>query len=162
MKVFWISAVILLVSVQISSAQPISKISKDELVQILNNPSGKLHVVNFWATWCAPCVAELSGFQEVVNKMKSDKVDFLFVSLDFPSDGEQKLTAFMKKNHYSFKVALMTETDANSWIDLVDPSWQGDIPSTLFVNNSRKIHQFHSGAMDKNKLEKTIQTLLTN
>ena len=162
MKTFCISAVMFLVVVQISQAQKIRKISKDELVKLLNDPSDKLHVVNFWATWCAPCVAELPGFQEVVNKTKNDKVDFLFVSLDFPSDGEQKLSVFMKKNHYTFNVALMTETDSNSWIDRVDPAWQGEIPSTLFFNRARKIHQFHSGTLEKDKLKKTIQTLLTN
>ena len=75
-------------------AQEIRKISKLDLSEILKNPSDKLHVVNFWATWCGPCVKELPDFQKVVNEADNQKVDFLFISLDFPSDAEKKLVRF--------------------------------------------------------------------
>ena len=141
-------------------AQTYKKISKAELITILKNPSDKLHVINFWATWCGPCVTELPDFQKVVNESDKTKVDFLFVSLDFPSDAEKKLGPFLKNNNYTFPVALMTETDYNSWIDLVDSEWQGSIPATLFFNQKKQIHHFVPEPMDKNKLAKTIQTLL--
>ncbi len=160
MKLVLIITALLLVSAGNSFAQQFRKISKAELVHILNDPSDKLHVVNFWATWCAPCVKELPGFQQVVKESDTSKVDFLFVSLDFPSDADKKLSAFLKKNNYTFRVALMTDSDYDSWIDEVDPGWQGGIPATLFFNRDRKLHQFISEPMDKNKLEKTIRTLL--
>lgn len=143
-----------------SFAQEFRKISKDELVQILNDPTDKLHVVNFWATWCGPCVKELPNFQKVIKESDAGKVDFLFVSLDFPSDADKKLGTFLKKNNYTFPVALMTNSDYNSWIDEVDPEWQGGIPGTLFFNRVRKVHRFISEPMDKSELEKTIRTLL--
>lgn len=160
MKLVLIITALLLVSAGNSFAQQFRKISKAELVQILSDPSDKLHVVNFWATWCAPCVKELPGFQQVVKESDTSKVDFLFVSLDFPSDADKKLSAFLKKNNYTFRVALMTDSDYDSWIEEVDPGWQGGIPATLFFNRDRKLHQFISEPMDKNKLEKTIRTLL--
>jgi len=162
MKAFIVVSVIIFSCVNLSVAQEIQKISKADLVKILNDPSDKLHVLNFWATWCAPCVKELPDFQQKVNESDKSKVDFLFISLDFPSDGLKKLTPFMKKNNYTFKVLLMTETDANSWIDLVDPSWQGNIPATLFYNNARKVHHFISESIDKSILDKTINSLLNN
>lgn len=143
-----------------SLAQGFKRISKAELKAILENPSDKLHVINFWATWCGPCVNELPDFQKVIQETDKSKVDFLFVSLDFPSDADKNLGTFLKKNNYLFDIALMTETDYNSWINLVDPDWQGDIPSTLFFNRARKIHQFNSGAMEKGQLDKTIQSIL--
>ena len=160
MKAFLIIVLLFLCSASISFSQGVQKISKTELVSILNNPSDKLHVINFWATWCGPCVSELPDFQKVVNESDGSKVEFLFISLDFPSDAEKKLAPFLKKYNYTFKVCLMTETDYNSWIDQVDPTWQGNIPATLFFNRARKIHHFVAEPIDKTQLSKTIQAFL--
>jgi len=160
MKTCLISIALLFISVTSILAQDIQRISKAELTGILNDPSDKLHVINFWATWCAPCVAELPEFQKTVSKSDPGKVDFLFISLDFPSDGVKKLIPFMKKNNYTFKLALMTETDYNSWIDEVDPEWQGSIPATLFFNRARKVHHFIAEPINQIKLVKTIHSLL--
>jgi len=160
MKAFLIIVLLFLSSVSSGFSQGVQKISKTELASILNNPTDKLHVINFWATWCSPCVSELPDFQKVVNESDRSKVEFLFISLDFPSDAEKKLAAFMKKNNYTFKVCLMTETDYNSWIDEVDPGWQGNIPATLFFNRARKIHHFVAESIDKPQLVQTIQNFL--
>jgi thiol-disulfide isomerase/thioredoxin len=160
MKAFLIIVVLVLSSASISFSQGIRKISKSELTDILNNTSDKLHVINFWATWCGPCIKELPDFQKTVYETDGSKVEFLFISLDFPSDAEKKLMPFLKKNNYTFNVCLMTETDYNSWIDEVDPSWQGNIPATLFFNRARKIHHFVAESIDKPQLEKTIQSNL--
>lgn len=160
MKLVLIVTALFLISGVDSFAQEFRKISREELIQIMNDPSDKLHVINFWATWCAPCVKELPEFQKTVNESNKNKVDFLFISLDFPSDAEKKLTPFLKKNNYSFNVALISDIDYNSWIDEVDPGWQGGIPATLFFNRARKIHHFVAEPMDKPQLVKTIQSLL--
>lgn len=160
MKAFLISIILFFSGLSVILAQEIRKISKAELTGILNNESDKLHVINFWATWCAPCVKELPDFQKVVNESDGTKVDFLFVSLDFPSDAEKKLIPFLKKNGYTFQVVLMTEIDYNSWIDEVDAGWQGSIPATLFFNRAREIHRFVDEPMEKLKIEDLIQSFL--
>lgn len=160
MKLVLIVTALFLISGVDSFAQEFRKISKEELIQIMNDPSDKLHVINFWATWCAPCVKELPEFQKAVIDSDKNKVDFLFVSLDFPSEADKTLMSFLKKNNYAFNVALMTETDYNSWIDQVDPAWQGNIPATLFFNRARKIHHFVGEPMEKPQLIKTIHSLL--
>lgn len=160
MKLILVVSALFLISGVNSFAQGFRKISKKELIQILNDPSDKLHVINFWATWCAPCVNELPEFQKAVSESDAGKVDFLFVSLDFPSEADKKLLPFLQKNSYTFNVFLMTETDYNSWIDLVDPIWQGNIPATLFFNRARKIHYFVAEPMEKSQIVKTIQSLL--
>jgi thiol-disulfide isomerase/thioredoxin len=160
MKLVLVLTAFFLISGVNSFAQGFRKISKNELIKILKDPSDKLHVINFWATWCAPCVKELPEFQKVVIELDVRKVDFLFVSLDFPSEADKKLPSFLKKNNYTFNVALMTETDYNLWIDQVDSNWQGGIPATLFYNRARNIHHFVSEPMDEPQLIKTIQSLL--
>ena len=162
MRVFIFITAFYFVTASSGFAQAIRYITKEDLTKILNNPDDKLHVINFWASWCGPCVTELPAFQKMVSGSDSSKVDFLFVSLDFPSEAKKKLLPFLKKNGYTFTTALMTDIDYNSWIDIVHPDWQGNIPATLFFNNSRKIHQFNAASMDKTELEQKINSLLIN
>jgi thiol-disulfide isomerase/thioredoxin len=147
-------------SVPIVSGQKIEYLKIPGLEKILNNTEDKLYVVNFWATWCAPCVSELPAFEKVAKEFSPSKVRFLLVSLDFPSQIEKQLIPFLKKNKISLDVAVMMETDANLWIDKVDPSWQGNIPSTLVLNNKKKTRHFQSEALDEQGLRKLINSYL--
>lgn len=144
----------------ISTGQEIRKIGIPELEKILKAPDDKLFVVNFWATWCAPCVKELPLFEKAAGNYDKSKVSFLLISLDFPSQVEKQLIPFLKKNKISLGVAVMTDLDYNSWIDKVDPTWQGNIPATLFFNNLKKQRHFHAGEVDEIQLEKMIKVFL--
>jgi len=82
------------------------------------------------------------------------------VSLDFPSQIEKQLIPFLKKNMITLDVRIMTDIDYNAWIEKVDPSWQGNIPATLFFNNPRKTRYFHPGEIDEPGLKKIINSHL--
>jgi thiol-disulfide isomerase/thioredoxin len=151
---------IITTAVPVVSGQKIEYLKIPELEKILNNHEDKLYVVNFWATWCAPCVSELPAFEKVAKNYSPDKVRFLLISLDFPSQIEKQLIPFLKKNKITLDVGVMMETDANLWIDKVDPSWQGNIPSTLVLNNQKNIRHFQSEALDEQGLRKLINTYL--
>ncbi|MDP4224263.1 MAG: TlpA disulfide reductase family protein [Bacteroidota bacterium] len=154
----WIILEIL--SVQGSPAQNVSYIKVPELEKILKNPENKLFVVNLWATWCAPCVKELPGFEKVARDYDPSKVKFILVSLDFPSEVQKQLLPFLKKNNISLDVNVMTDLDYNSWMAKVDPDWQGNIPSTLFFNNKKKTRYFHPGELSETELRKIINQYL--
>ncbi len=162
MRKIFIIAISFFLSIEANFSQDIRIISKPELVEILNNTSDKLHVINFWASWCGPCVKELPEFQAVVTDSDTSKIDFLFISLDFPSELETKLKPFVRDNKLAYDIVLMNDIDYNSWIDLVDPAWQGNIPATLFFNNKQGIHQFISKPVDNEIIVKTINTLFNN
>lgn len=151
---------IFIFSSAVSKAQKIEYIKIPELEKILKSPDNKLFVVNFWATWCPPCVAEISNFENAAKGYNKEKVRFILVSLDFPSQIEKQLIPFLKKNKITLDVAVMMDTDYNNWIDKVDPKWQGDIPATLFFNNSKKSKYFHSGEVTEPELKKYINSLL--
>jgi thiol-disulfide isomerase/thioredoxin len=140
--------------------QKIEYIKIPDLEKILSSPDNKLFVVNFWATWCAPCVAEMPGFVNAAKEYDKGKVRVILVSLDFPSQIENQLKPFLKRNNISIEVAVMTNLDYNSWIDKVDPDWQGDIPATLFFNNPKKTRYFHSGELTESDLRKFINSFL--
>ena len=87
-----------LVSTSKLTAQNIEYIKVPELTKILNNPDNKLFVINFQATWCAPCIKELPSFEKAAKEYDPTKVKFILVSLDFPSQIEKRLIPFLEKN----------------------------------------------------------------
>ncbi|WP_025741338.1 TlpA disulfide reductase family protein [Aquimarina pacifica] len=131
-----------------------------ELEPLLHTKSDTTYVVNFWATWCAPCVKELPFFETYNQKNKDQKVKVLLVSLDFAKDIEKRLLPFIEKRNIQSEVVLLDDGDANSWIDKVDPNWSGALPFTL-VFNSEKRNYFERSFESLEDLEKVIdETIL--
>ena len=109
----------------------------DELNAYIQNNSDKPLVVNFWATWCAPCVKELPYFQKLHQENPNIKV--VTVSLDFEKQVESKLKPFLKKKNYSFVTTYMADKKFNNWISKVDENWSGAIPATWIINGNKGV-----------------------
>ena len=95
-----------------------------------------VYVVNFWATWCAPCVKELPHFEQLNSENKNVKV--VLISLDFKNQFESKLIPFLKKKSIKSEVIFLSDTDYNSWLPLVDKNWSGSIPAKKKKKNGNK------------------------
>lgn len=95
-----------------------------------------IYVINFWATWCAPCIKELPYFEKLNAENKNVKV--ILVSLDSKKDLEKKLIPFIEKRKLNSKVLLLADKDYNSWLSKVDADWSGAIPATLLLNGKKK------------------------
>ncbi len=121
-----------------------------ELEELIKPDSEKLKVINFWATWCKPCIKELPYFVEAQKNFPN--VQFIFISLDF-AENESKVNSFSKKKGLNnSEMYLINDIDYNSWIDKVSPDWSGAIPGTLIVNASGKEFyemEFHEGELEK-------------
>jgi thiol-disulfide isomerase/thioredoxin len=96
-----------------------------------------IYMVNFWATWCAPCVKELPHFEKLNSENKNVKV--VLVSLDFKEQFESKLLPFLKRKSIKSEVVLLTDKDYNRWLPIVDKDWSGSIPATLIINKGKKV-----------------------
>ncbi|MBK7093976.1 MAG: TlpA family protein disulfide reductase [Saprospiraceae bacterium] len=103
----------------------------------LNNDT--TYVINFWATWCKPCVKELPYFESLHRSARKEKMKVILISLDFRNQAESKLKPFIRDNHYSAEVILLLDNKYNSWIDKVDKSWSGSIPSTLLIKGGKRL-----------------------
>ena len=112
--------------------------SYDEFEAELIQNSDKTYVVNFWATWCAPCVKELPHFEDLRAAHKNGDVEVVLVSLDFKNQYERRLLPFLKKKEYKSRLIHMTDPKTNEWIDKVDPSWEGTIPATLYISGKKR------------------------
>jgi thiol-disulfide isomerase/thioredoxin len=113
-------------------AQEIPVIKVKELEDLIADKERKILIVNFWATWCAPCVKELPYF-EAVHQKNDEQTKVVLVNLDF-ADKIEKVKSFVSRKKIQAPVLLLDEIDYNSWIDKVDTSWQGAIPATLIIN----------------------------
>lgn len=125
---------------------------------LLHKDDGKTYVVNFWATWCKPCIKEMPYFEEIAANYKDQNVEVLFVSLDFPRLLEKQVIPFIKENNIKSKVVLLDDTGANEWIPKVDEFWSGAIPATLVYRGDYR--KFYEKSFDYKQLEAVVKDVL--
>ncbi len=122
----------------ISHAQEVPVIKIKQLNALMQpDKQDTLYVINFWATWCKPCVEELPEFMKAKDEFGDKPVKFIFISLDFMRNYDDRLLPFVKEKNMDH-VYLLNEPDYNSWIGLVDKNWEGSLPATLFVKGKSK------------------------
>jgi len=119
--------------------QDIKLIDSDELATLSSKSSDTTYVINFWATWCSPCVKEIVHFEELHAKRGNSKLKVVLVSLDFPNQVEKRVLPFVEQKEISAPVKIMTDLDYNAWIERIDKSWSGAIPATLIYNKDRRV-----------------------
>lgn len=142
---------------QDSGTYVLKSVNYEELKSIVQKDDGKLYVVNFWATWCKPCIEELPHFMEVNELYKTDpNFKMILVSLDNVKALDTKVKRFIENNHLNVDVYLLDDNKKmNEWIPATDKSWSGAIPATVFYKNKKKVH-FKEMQMTQFELEDVI------
>jgi len=141
-----------------ATALPFEVYDYDGLKPLLYQNDDKIHVVNFWATWCAPCIKELPDFEKLAETYRKDKVELLLVSLDFPRQYEAKLVPFLEKKQIKSKVVALNDVDQNRWIPDIDSTWSGAIPATIIYAGEQRY--FYEQSFTYEELESEIQKFL--
>ncbi|MGW8316172.1 MAG: TlpA disulfide reductase family protein [Bacteroidales bacterium] len=141
-----------------AAAQQIREIDREGIVDLAKMNSDTTYVINFWATWCSPCVKEIGYFEELHRDYSSDKVQVVLVSLDFPNQLDRRVVPFLKEKEITAPVRLVTELDYNSWIDQVDPSWSGALPATLILHKDKRL--FLEKELTKDELFEHVEQIL--
>lgn len=126
--------------------------------KFLNKKDDKIYVINFWATWCAPCVKELPYFEKLNENYKNKNVEVILVSLDFPHLYDTKLKPFIKEKKLTSKVIALDDVDMNTWIPKVDETWSGSIPATIIYKNDNK--KFFEQSFTYDELETELKQFL--
>lgn len=137
-------------------AQKVQVYKINQLLKRIHNNSDTLYIVNFWATWCKPCVAELPDFEKVNTEFKNQKIKVLLVSMDFKEDIDKKLKPFLQKNNYSSEVVLLDEMNGNDFINKVSEKWGGAIPATLVTKKNNSVNEFFEKKLNYELLNEQI------
>ena len=124
----------------------------------LNRTDDKIYVVNFWATWCAPCIKELPHFEALNANYKGENVEVILVSLDFPHQFETKLIPYIKEHDLKSKILVLDDVDMNTWIPKVDENWDGAIPVTIIYNKDKR--KFYDQTFTYEILENELKQFL--
>jgi thiol-disulfide isomerase/thioredoxin len=143
-----------------SFAQNVAVVKFPDLQKRLARPSDTTYVVNFWATWCAPCVKELPGFEQLRAANAGRKVKVLLVSMDYASQLDKKVKPFVKQRGLKSEVLLLNEPDPNSWMEKLDAKWSGALPFTLIVNNKTKQRATFEQELSQAELTAALQKFL--
>jgi len=140
----------------LTSAAQVKRISLPQLQKRISNPD-TVYVINFWATWCEPCVAELPYFEKLQATYQSKPLKVLLVSMDFESK-YSAVKAFAAKRQLKCETFLATRRSEQELIDGIDKEWSGALPGTLIVNAKKGIHYFQEREFTYDELNKLYQT----
>ena len=116
---------------------------------LLHKQDDKTYIVNFWATWCKPCIAELPDFEKTYAEQKDNNVEMILVSLDMPSMWKTRLVPFVKKKDLKGKVVILDDKKMNDWIPKIAEDWEGGIPATLIYNKNKRTFYPHGFTYDE-------------
>lgn len=140
--------------------QKVEVIKFPQLQEMISAGKPSIKVINFWATWCKPCIEELPYFEEVNRTYGGDDFEVVLVSLDFVEDLDTKVRLFVEKKGLQSKLYLLDETDFNEIINKIDTSWSGAIPATLIVDQRNKKKDFYERQFKEGELSQIIKTLI--
>ncbi len=115
--------------------------SYGEFEPLLRKANDTTYVVNFWATWCKPCVEELPFFEKLIPETADQPVKVLLVSMDFPKDFQRKLVPFVAERNLQHNVVALGDLDYDAWIGKVSETWDGAIPFTLIYKGDKRVEK---------------------
>ncbi len=141
-----------------SYSQNIKVLSFKEFEPHLSFSNDTTYLINFWATWCTPCVEEIPAINQLAKDYSDKKLKILLVSLDFPQQIESRLIPFIRKYGLVPEVMVLDDPDFDSWINRVSPDWSGAIPATLVYRNG--VRDFYEKSFSYAELEDIVNQKL--
>lgn len=146
------------VSGLLDQKSPISSVDlldRDGLRKLVQERSGRILLLNVWATWCQPCVAEFPDLVRLYNTYNKDTIEIVGISVDYPDEIETKVIPFLKKYNVPFKVYVAKFDKQEDFINGVNSSWNGAIPATFIygTNGSQRFSLIGQGTYGRFKKE---------
>ena len=147
---------VLLILTGVAYSQDAQVVNASELLRIYKKNNDTTYVINFWATWCKPCVDELPEFLQLQKELTDKPIQFIFVSLDDAKHKDMRVIPFAEKNKMS-NVFILDDNDPNEWIPKISEEWTGSIPATLITRNNNSA--FYEQKINYEKLKEFIQKI---
>ncbi|HUU13976.1 MAG TPA: redoxin domain-containing protein [Terriglobia bacterium] len=127
----------------------------DDLRALRKNSTGKLLLVNFWATWCGPCVKEFPEFQAMYRMYRHRPFDLVTVSANYP-DAQAAVLRALKEQHASSRNLLFGSMDIYNLMAAFDADWNAAVPYTMLILPNGEIAYKHQGEIDPLELRRMI------
>jgi peroxiredoxin len=131
----------------------------DALKELRANKSGKVRLINVWATWCGPCVSEFPELIETNLRFRHRDFELVTVAGQFP-DEQAKVLAFLRKNHASTRNLIFGGTDKYKLAEALDPEWSGALPHTLLIGPKGEVLYRETGELNFLELRRKIVSAL--
>jgi thiol-disulfide isomerase/thioredoxin len=140
-----------------ADAEPVElkPIDETDLARLARNETDKLLVVNLWASWCGPCVAEMPDFVTMNRMYRKRNFQMVTISIDEPEQKDAALK-LLKENHASTTNYIAQVSNRDKLADIIDKEWQGPIPHTVLIAPGGKMIYRKSGAIDPIEVRKAI------
>jgi thiol-disulfide isomerase/thioredoxin len=137
-------------------AQKAEIIRLSDLQKIIDTPSENIQIINFWATWCGPCIKELPLFEKLTQENRPNvKVTLVSMDMDLDSNPE-KVYRFITRKKIQSEVLLLNEKNPNEWIGKIEKQWSGALPATIVINQKTGQRKFVEKELHEGDLEKLI------
>lgn len=147
---------ILTTSFSLKAQEQVKTTDFEGLKPFLEKNNDTTYLVNFWATWCKPCVEEMPAFMKIHDENQDKPFKMLLVSLDFPGQIESRLIPYIQENQIDAEVVVLDDPASNVWIPKVNDKWSGSLPATLFYNRDKR--DFYEKKLNYTE----IKSILTN
>jgi thiol-disulfide isomerase/thioredoxin len=141
-------------------AQQIKTVTPDWIDGIHASKSDTLYIINFWATWCKPCVEELPYFEQLADTCTNKKVKIYLVTTDMRKDIATRVTDFIKAKKLTQQVVFINELNADKWINKVSEEWSGAIPATLMIKGDIGYKHFKEGELTFEELQLLVNQVI--
>lgn len=148
--------IILLSSVSVYAQEVKSLKSTQELDELKNSLKGKVVLINFWATWCKPCVKEFPELVKLYNNYKDKNFQLVFISADVPEEIDSKVVPFLRSQNVDFISYYNNFDKPEELINYIDKNWEGAIPSTYIYDKEGNLTSNILGIKNYEFFEKEI------
>lgn len=148
-------------SLQKWDAEPVSlePLTEEGAAKLARNDTDKLTLVNLWATWCGPCVAELPEFVTMNRMYRGRKFQLVTISLDEP-DKQDLAIKTLRENHVSARNYILKSGDRDKFAEALDREWPGPVPYTLLIAPGGKVLYRKTGSIDPLEVKRAVVSYL--
>jgi len=137
----------------------VEPIDEAGLKKLIGERNGRILVLNIWATWCAPCVAEFPDLVKLSHAYDTTAVEVVAISADYPDEVDTKIIPFLRKTNVSFRVYVAQFQHQEDFINALNRSWSGALPASLIYDSHGKEEFFHVGQQSYADFKKEVDKM---
>jgi thiol-disulfide isomerase/thioredoxin len=152
-------SILVLSALVLCAQEKLSPIDESGYRAMLKSNSGHVTLVDFWATWCAPCRQEMPLLAKLAGRLRDKGLRLVTLSADDPEQAPAAI-AFLKKSGISEPAYLRRALDDDKFIASVEPNWSGALPALFLYNRQGKLVKSFVGETEISAIEAAIKKIL--